>query len=1432
MSTATMSSPLPQKQLSPDGDAVDPAPTYSESSSGGHDDPSDDANLNQNDVTDHQKENNNHTNQIDEVTAKDLQIDINEGALHDLASNDNNSTRQSSSNNDEDTSSLTHDINQSDEIIPPEDTHKERRRRANVATIQDDAATAFSPYQPPPSLVVLNTNVSILRQKKKKKLKKRRGKTSSSSSSKMKHKESKLEQKAPPLAAADTDANGTAIISPSTHAPRPQHHPSDSLTSTTKNTDNHDDRDTILQNVNDPILQHYLPKLTFLNDNYYSKVKPYRMGRRNLPQNQIELILRRRAVKKKKDDIPKGETAGAAASASGTVNDSGHKRPPLSTTTTSRRKMFPTTTQQQHHYDDDSTISSGTAASTSWTTTGSKRQSRDTSSSSGNTNHHHDSSQYNTQQYSSEQHPLVPLPQEEIVGDTSLGLKLTILQGKVIIQAIDPLNDGRASPAQLCGGLISPGDILVAVNGKSLINGTIHNPAPMDRIISVLKPLSQPMEEVSGEYSREVRLRFVLGEGMDLLREQKQRENKKREDMERRKRLGLDRQNIAGGDAAGDIFGIASFMAVDQHSGMPLFGQLGHHHHDVSHHDVSKTASIPERQVTTVTDNRVDNGSMHRNEKETKPIRSPLVPQTLQEQIARQVALDRQWIRNRNTSEFFSLDNDASVLLRPPTPPPTIDEMDDAFIDPIKARQQMLERGAKVMKDAKSLVTLAEFEDRRVESFYADEDPMEVASRVCGTASIRTGASKRRWHRGDSVVAEEDESSSAAAAAAEDASVESAEECDHRKLIDLAANDDSWKVNVLKRLELYAQDTEKESNRETTTQTSLEKKEAPTSFDAFLFGGDVTTLMRKKKQSLALPPGEMTAMLFDLVDHLSTDFLPGQIFLGSESGTASKSVSFSRNLNGNGNDTNKATEFLVNDALCIWLKTFRPLPWTQRRAIWRKQSGGNTEASMAASTLDDNMSLSMASGSIGTMKTTAMEREKRNLREVIEEMELDPETRIETCRLVTFYFTRKCASQTAEEELATLVDTHGSYLDLHPCLVAAGKVHSKLLIEKLLEVAKNDSRHKDSLKHLTKANKNMLILYEPPMLSALLEMLSSPSATSSDFDLTTLLVTAYPDLQPWCVREMSSLQNADSFYFIYMCSLLHHEEGNDAARRDKELVKEWCLMLSSQEDTENEDEELNRECFLHIASRDDESSILYHRDLPFLMDTSTKMSEFGLALDIANEIVQSMRYRHNKQILEDVLKHLRTISDVAVKGNDGELNATLLSQIITFFNVLAPCLEKHQYELDIIAELTKLLEQCRTEETKNSSYSSTNVDACIICVSENAPPSKSLQVFSQWEHSSIESASLVSAIQTSLLRGAREGLRNELSGSLLRIKRAREEGRMPMMMENEMTSWGAVGSVGDVTDGSGEEEEDDGEEAGGGGFIWKRVLDGTLQIAK
>jgi hypothetical protein len=76
------------------------------------------------------------------------------------------------------------------------------------------------------------------------------------------------------------------------------------------------------------------------------------------------------------------------------------------------------------------------------------------------------------------------------------------------------------------------------------------------------------------------------------------------------------------------------------------------------------------------------------------------------------------------------------------------------------------------------------------------------------------------------------------------------------------------------------------------------------------------------------------------------------------------------------------------------------------------------------------------------------------------------------------------------------------------------------------------------------------------MLSALLDLL--PSITklpSNNLDFITLLVSAYPDLQPWSVREATDSEQSSAFYSKYLLSLMHHEEGNDAAKRDEALVK-------------------------------------------------------------------------------------------------------------------------------------------------------------------------------------------------------------------------------------------------------------------------------------
>jgi hypothetical protein len=84
------------------------------------------------------------------------------------------------------------------------------------------------------------------------------------------------------------------------------------------------------------------------------------------------------------------------------------------------------------------------------------------------------------------------------------------------------------------------------------------------------------------------------------------------------------------------------------------------------------------------------------------------------------------------------------------------------------------------------------------------------------------------------------------------------------------------------------------------------------------------------------------------------------------------------------------------------------------------------------------------------------------------------------------------------------------------------------------------------------------------MLSALLELLPKTTTTNqetSDFDYISLSVSAYPDLQPWCMQEASDSDGSDDIYMKYLSSLLHHEDGNDSAKQDGDIVRVSLIYL-------------------------------------------------------------------------------------------------------------------------------------------------------------------------------------------------------------------------------------------------------------------------------
>ena len=91
-----------------------------------------------------------------------------------------------------------------------------------------------------------------------------------------------------------------------------------------------------------------------------------------------------------------------------------------------------------------------------------------------------------------------------------------------------------------------------------------------------------------------------------------------------------------------------------------------------------------------------------------------------------------------------------------------------------------------------------------------------------------------------------------------------------------------------------------------------------------------------------------------------------------------------------------ATQFLVDEVLPLWTKTFKPLPWEHRRVIWPLEK--HTYARQPGSSVisDDSLTLDSLNSSPSSVAGAASIRRRRNLREQIEDHELDAETKAET----------------------------------------------------------------------------------------------------------------------------------------------------------------------------------------------------------------------------------------------------------------------------------------------------------------------------------------------------------------------------------------------------------------------------------------------------
>jgi hypothetical protein len=570
-------------------------------------------------------------------------------------------------------------------------------------------------------------------------------------------------------------------------------------------------------------------------------------------------------------------------------------------------------------------------------------------------------------------------------GDVSLGMKLTVVGGKVIVQQLNPLEDGRASPAQLAG-VIQRGDVLLSINDVSLLN------LPIDQLMRGLSPLSTP--DSNGVFQRVLRLRLASKEGLPL-----------DQSLAGPARAGQSTANETDVDGAADMFNF--FPMVDQLSGMPLFESEPRYAAERYRKDETEPAPaepIEEDQSTKV---------------------APLTL-SLDELISTDVACSRQRDKARFISEYFAWRDDlfSEILCGPVSVDNENDDAGDAKRDDSSSvspplapltLNQFIERGRRAVIGARALSDKLEAVDRGRDSrslkswkttisLYSRASARRRAMQAFDTASVPINFGRLEEEDDDGNEEDFDEMSSVGSHSDEGEVLDA-----DAQLLRLAANDAVWRKQVLEYIEKIIEEREKGDILPEHAEVEGSVPETDSNIDAalstelgsFLFGDKMSKIITKQKKSLALPPDEITALLFDLATKLNAT-IPEEVATGSQGSRQSSITPFM----GNGNvaatqsqDVQMASSFLLDDVLPVWLKSFNPLPWDQRRILWpldKPTFGGSTTAS---STFSDD---SFTQESVGVAShlfsggTPKMTKRSKNLRERIEDMELNAESRAET----------------------------------------------------------------------------------------------------------------------------------------------------------------------------------------------------------------------------------------------------------------------------------------------------------------------------------------------------------------------------------------------------------------------------------------------------
>jgi hypothetical protein len=594
------------------------------------------------------------------------------------------------------------------------------------------------------------------------------------------------------------------------------------------------------------------------------------------------------------------------------------------------------------------------------------------------------------------------------------------------------------------------GDVLISVDGKSIVN------LPLDQLVLGLKPLSTALDD--GSYKRTLNLRFAAGEGLRVLQKN-------------------DNKAASNSNKSPDVFNLTQFLPqdfpmADQLSGLPMFDDQPMIPATLEHELLEPVVATPISPTS--------------QEEKTNLYLRDRVSLSVNDLISLGIAELLQDNKQRFVSEYFAWNESFSELLRPSIVV-TVKAAEE--ISALLNRKELMARGEEAMKGAKQLSYDLEDIDKGkdLRSFKA----------WSSNASLRSRASTRRRYVmeaasviGSTIMEEADSDADVSIGSDE---LDEMDGLDGDELLtQLAAYDEIWRKQVLETIEKATEEMEADGQQDEESETAnAHNDDIAEKLSSLFLGEHVNKLLSKKKKSYALPSDEVTCVLFDLVTHLAST-TPDEISVKGkfQINPQTSLVPFQRSKIAD-KDALRATLFVVNEVFPAWLKSFKPLPWAERRVLWPHTKASTVEASADGSLGDDLLTIDSAD-----VPPSPVRAKKKNLRETIEDMELDVESRAEACFLITFYFTQELLPGMGakgplsagwrnkkffpENDALDFVDMYGAYLRLPMALAYAAFLKSENVVAKLLELAKHDPRHLEALKDISKVNS--LVLYEPVSL--------------------------------------------------------------------------------------------------------------------------------------------------------------------------------------------------------------------------------------------------------------------------------------------------------------------------------------------------------------